>query len=174
MPPKVAVEVDAYPNTGHGQATGSNSRADASDANHIAVVYWGDASTSYDDNTHGAGNAPGNPGTDSSGYCQRAKPANGPNWLEDGAAHGLRLEIHRSADGPRGRYRVLAWIDPGKDGSKDVTADYTGESPLLDHTASLGPEDHAGMASVRFGWTEGTGGQTQTVAIYDFSLDFRH
>ncbi|KHK02541.1 hypothetical protein NY78_1898 [Desulfovibrio sp. TomC] len=173
-PPKLAVEVDTFPNTGQGRPTVNNSRADAGNANHIAVVYWGDGSTSYDDNTHGAGNAPGNPATDSSGYCQRAKPANGPNWLEDGTAHSLRLEVHRSDDGNRGRYRVLAWVDPSKTGSRDVSADYTGESPLLDHTASLSSQDHAGMDAVRFGWTEGTGGQTQTVAIYDFSLDFRH
>lgn len=173
-PPKLAVEVDTYPNMGKARPTEGNSRADAGLANHIAVVYWGNASTSYDDNTHGVGNAPGNPGTDSTGYCQRAKPANGPNWLEDGAAHAMRLEIHRSSDGTRGRYRVLTWIDPNGAGSKDVSTDYTGESPLLDHTASLSPSDHAGLASVRFGWTEGTGGETQTVAIYDFSLDFRH
>ncbi|OLN28458.1 hypothetical protein DVDV_1601 [Desulfovibrio sp. DV] len=173
-PPKLAVEVDTYPNTGQLAPTMSNSRADASFANHIAVVYWGSSSTSYDDNTHGAGNAPGNPGKNSTGYYQRAKPASGPNWLEDGAAHAMRLEIHRTNDGTRGRYRVLAWIDPGGTGSKDVSADYSGESPLLDHTVSLAPSDHAGLASVRFGWTEGTGGETQTVAIYDFSLDFRH
>ena len=174
VPPKLAVEVDTYPNTGQARSTEGNSRADASLANHIAVVYWGSSSTSYDDNTHGAGNAPGNPDKNSTGYYQRAKPATGPNWLEDGAAHAMRLEIHRGNDGTRGRYRVLAWIDPSGTSGKDVSSDYSGESPLLDHTVSLAPSDHAGLASVRFGWTEGTGGETQTVAIYDFSLDFRH
>jgi hypothetical protein len=171
--PKLAVEIDTYPNRGQNKATDANSRGDASYANHAAVVYWGAPSTNYDDNTHGVGDNPGNPAKTSTGYCERGRSAAGANWLEDGVAHTLRLEIHRSNDGRRGRYRVLAWIDPTGAGSSDVSTDYSGDPPQLDHTATLAAGDHAGLASIRFGWTEGTGGQTQNVAIYDFSLDFR-
>lgn len=170
-PPKIAVEVDTYPNKGDGQPTNVNSRADGSNANHVAVLYWGKASTLYDDNTHGAGSSPGNPDADSSGYYARAKPSGGANWLEDGQPHAMRLEIQRTSSRV---YRMLVWIDPSEAGGDDVAADYTGETPQIDHSATLAAADHAGLAAIRFGWTEGTGGGTQSVAVYDFSLDFRH
>jgi len=170
-PPKIAVEVDIYPNTGHGNAADVNSRADAGVANHVAVLYWGKASTLYDDNVHGAGNNPGNPGTNTTGYYERARTPGGANWLEDGQPHAMRLEIRRTSSGA---YHVLVWIDPHGNGYGDVTADYAGEIPQLDHSANLSAADHAGLNAIRFGWTEGTGGKSQSVAISDFSLDFRH
>ncbi|MFP5259073.1 MAG: hypothetical protein ACLGQH_08625, partial [Acidobacteriota bacterium] len=170
-PPKIAVEVDTYPNKGHGKPTEVNSRADGGNANHVAVLFWGEAATSYDDNVHGAGSDPGNPGKDSSGYLDTAKAAGAANGLEDGLSHGLRLEIERTSSRD---YRVRTWIDPNGKGYDDVTADYTAETPQIDSSATLSAADHAGLASIRFGWTEGTGGKTQTVAVYDFSLDFRH
>lgn len=171
VPPKIAVEVDTYPNKGRGKPTDVNSRGDGGNANHVAVLFWGDAATSYDDNVHGAGNDPGNPGKNTTGYYEVAKTAGAANWLEDGLSHGLRLEIHRTS----GRnYRVRTWVDPHGNGYDDVTADYTAESPQLDSSANLAAADHAGLDAIRFGWTEGTGGQTQTVAVYDFWLDFRH
>jgi hypothetical protein len=178
IPPKLAVEVDVYPNTDNGRATEVNSRRDANDNNHVAVVYWGEDSgssaASYDDNVHGVGSAPGNPGVASSGYAGRAKAKHGANWLEDGLPHALRLELHRSGAGSaRGDYRVKVWVDPVGSGKEDVTADYAAESPLLDHVTTLAGDSHAGLDVVRFGWTEGTGGAAQTVAVYDFSLDFR-
>jgi hypothetical protein len=174
-PPKLAVEVDSYPNKGKGKPTAVNNRNDASDANHVAVLYWGDASTTYDDNVHGAGNNPGNPASNSKGYLQRTKTETAPNWLEDGEPHALRLELHRAGEtSGGGTYRVKVWIDPAGTGKNDVTADYDAEPPQLDHTATLSAADHAKLNVVRFGWTEGTGSKAQTVAIYDFSLDFRH
>ena len=170
-PPKIAVEVDIYPNTGHVKTSNGNSRADASNANHIAVLYWGDNDTLNDDNTHGAGNNPGKPAQNSTGYYEIPKSAVGANGLEDGLLHALRLEIHRTSASV---YRVKAWIDPHGLGNSDVTADYATESPQLDHSSTLSEADHAGLNAIRFGWTEGTGGQTQTVAIANFSLDFRH
>ncbi|MYL81521.1 hypothetical protein GTA51_00005 [Desulfovibrio aerotolerans] len=170
-PPKIAVEVDIYPNTGNGKPSEANSRADASNANHVAVLYWGGNANSYDDNTHSAGNKPGNPGKNSSGYYEMPKTAVGANGLEDGLLHALRLEIHRTSAGV---YRVKTWIDPQGLGNSDVTADYAAEPPQLDHSATLSEADHAGLKTIRFGWTEGTGGQTQTVAVANFSLDFRH
>jgi len=176
-PPKLAVEVDTYPNKGTGKATDVNSRHDAGNENHVAVVYWGDDSgrnASYDDNAHGVGVNPGNPAAPSTGYVAKAKAASGPNWLEDGEAHALRLELHRDGAGAAsGTYRVQVWIDPKAPGLDDVTADYAAESPLLDHMATLSGKYNTGLDVIRFGWTEGTGGAVQTVAVYDFSLDFR-
>ena len=173
-PPKLAVEVDTYPNKGTGKATEVGNRHDASNDNHVAVVYWGGDSgrnASYDDNAHGVGT---NPAVDSTGYVAKAKAASGPNWLEDGEAHALRLELHRTGAGAAsGTYRVKVWIDPKASGLDDVTADYAAESPLLDHTTTLAGRYNTGLDVIRFGWTEGTGGAVQTVAVYDFSLDFR-
>ncbi|MHC1791907.1 L-type lectin family protein [Solidesulfovibrio sp.] len=173
VPPKIALEVDTYPNKGRGRTTDVNSRADAGNANHLAVLYWGDAATPYDDNTHGAGTSPVNPEKQSGGYYEQARRGNGPNWLEDGQPHSLRLEIHRSDAGGGGDYQVRAWIDPAGEGHADVTADYAAQTPQIEHRVTLAAADHAGLDAIRFGWTEGTGGQSQTVAIYDFSLDFR-
>ncbi|BAH74175.1 hypothetical protein [Solidesulfovibrio magneticus] len=173
-PPKLAVEVDTYPNKGNGKETETGNRHDAGNENHVAVVYWGDdfgRNASYDDNAHGVGD---NPTAGSTGYVAKAKAASGPNWLEDGEAHALRLELHRTGEGAAsGTYRVKVWVDPKASGRDDVTADYAAESPLLDHTTTLAGRYNTGLDVIRFGWTEGTGGAVQTVAVYDFSLDFR-
>jgi hypothetical protein len=45
QPPKLAVEIDTYPNTGAGNVCGGDSRRDSEDpdvANHAALVYWGE------------------------------------------------------------------------------------------------------------------------------------
>ncbi|EKO40127.1 MAG: hypothetical protein B193_1146 [Solidesulfovibrio magneticus str. Maddingley MBC34] len=173
-PPKLAVEVDTYPNLGKGKETEVNNRHDAGNENHVAVVYWGDNSgrnASYDDNAHGVG---ANPTAGSTGYVAKGKAASGPNWLEDGQVHALRLELHRAGAGTTsGTYRLKVWVDPAAAGLDDVTADYAAELPLIDHTTTLSGRYNTGLDVIRFGWTEGTGGAVQTVAIYDFSLDFR-
>ncbi len=173
-PPKLAVEVDTYPNLGKGKETEVNNRHDAGNENHVAVVYWGDNSgrnASYDDNAHGMGT---NPTAVSTGYVAKSKAASGPNWLEDGQVHALRLELHRiGAGADSGTYRLKVWVDPAAPGLDDVTADYAAESPLIDHTTTLSGRYNTGLDVIRFGWTEGTGGAVQTVAVYDFSLDFR-
>ena len=169
-PPKLAVEVDLYPNKTRNNPQKANTRADYSNANHVAVVYWGAAETEYDDNVHGAGQNP--PGA-SSGYSQHGKTPGGFNWLEDGEPHALRVELHRQDAPGGGSYQVRVWVDPDAPGNDDVTADFTAQTPQIDHTATLSADDHAGLSAIRFGWTEGTGKETQTVALRDFSLDFR-
>ncbi len=42
QPPKMAVEIDTYPNPGSGDACSGDSRRDDGNANHIAMVYWGE------------------------------------------------------------------------------------------------------------------------------------
>ena len=45
QPPKMAAEIDTYPNSGGGDICGSNSRRDGPpNANHVAAVYWGEES----------------------------------------------------------------------------------------------------------------------------------
>lgn len=171
--PKMAIEVDTYPNKGSGEGKAANSRRDKSDANHVAVVYWGQADSVYDDNAHGVGTAPQNPVNTGPGYHEQAAAAGGANWLEDGEEHAMRVEIHRDTEGGEGVYTVLAWIDPTGAGKDDVTTDFTAQSPQVSSTVHVSAADHAKLDAVYFGWTEATGGETQTVAIHDFSLAFR-
>lgn len=171
--PKMAVEIDVYPNCNDGDPTENNSRRDATNANHVAAVYWGGTENSYDDNVHGAGAAPVNPAGGGTGYYERAAQAGGPNWLEDGQEHALRVEISRETDSGQGLYTIRAWVDPACAGKDDVTKDYLAESPQVSHTVQLGAVEHAKLDAVYFGWTEATGNHGQSVAIHDFALDFR-
>lgn len=174
--PKMAVEVDVYPNRGTAAATSVNSRRDHSNANHIAAVFWGDGSTLYDDNVHGAGTTPINPVYATSGeigYFERIKQTDLPNWLEDGEEHTMRVEIQRADLDFGGSYRIKVWIDGTGDTIADVTKDYTATTPDIEYTTTLATADHNKLDTIFFGWTEGTGAQSQDVAIHDFSLEFR-
>ena len=42
QPPKLAVEIDTFPNSGSGDVCADNSRRDDGNANHTAMVYWGE------------------------------------------------------------------------------------------------------------------------------------
>jgi len=42
QPPKMAVEIDTFPNPGSGDACSDDSRRDDGNANHAAMVYWGE------------------------------------------------------------------------------------------------------------------------------------
>lgn len=170
--PKIAVEIDTYPDRGSGDPSRSNSRRDASNANHVAIVYWGGDDTNCDDNVHGAGTNPQNPGGTTTGYVERAA-SGGANWLEDGEEHALRLEIHK-LDGEDGAtYAVRAWIDPTAQGRDDVTEDYDAEPPHLTQTVTFSDADNRLFSTVRLGFTEATGtAASQDVAIHDFAACF--
>lgn len=185
-PPKMAVEVDVFPNRGDDEPTEVHSRRDHTTANHVAVVWWGaddwwDASrASYDDNVHGAGGAddwpasPRNSAGGDPGYHQVARISGRPNWLEDGGEHAMRVEIARETESSgRGAYTVKVWVDPASPDAADVTRDFDAETPLAVQSVSLAAGDHNRLSDVYFGFTEGTGGSNQTVAVHDFALDFR-
>ncbi|WP_300154309.1 hypothetical protein [Solidesulfovibrio sp.] len=173
-PPKMAVEIDTYPNRGSGDPKSTNSRRDASNANHVAVVYWGDTATSYDDNVHGAGTDPVNPSLAKGGYYEKAATSGGPQWLEDGEEHSLRLELLRTSASGGGSYTLKVWIDPEGVGKSDVSLDYTAQTPQVVSAVSLDATNHAGLDAVRFGFTEATSSAvTQDVAVHGFSLRFR-
>ena len=174
--PKMAVEVDTYPNKHAYPPELADSRRDHSDANHIAAVFWGATDTLYDDNVHGAGSLPQNPvaeATNTLGYHEVAKSPGQANWLEDGQEHAMRLEIHRAGISGPGAYTIKVWIDGTGAAFADVTADYTAAVPDLLYAATLSATDHAKLETIYFGWTEATGSVRQTVTIHDFSLDFR-
>lgn len=174
--PKLAVELDTYPNKNAYPPELTDSRRDQSDANHLAAVFWGDPATLFDDNVHGVGTAPRNPtaeATNALGYHAGTKNASGANWLEDAAEHTLRLEIHRADQTSGGTYAIKVWIDKADAALADVTRDYTATAPDLDYVATLSAADHVKLDTVYFGWTEASGSGGQNVTIHDFSLDFR-
>lgn len=174
--PKLAVEVDLYPNHRSADPARTNSRNDQGDANHLAVVAWGDAASTLDDNVHGAGTAPVNPVGAGTGYVARDDAV---TWFENGQEHTLRIEIRRCAEADGGVCEVLVWADPSGEAASDVTRDYADEAPVLRHTLRLGAADHAGLDTVYFGFTGAFGvtsraaGAVQTATLHDFSLDFR-
>lgn len=173
--PKLAVEVDLYPNPGNNPPAMDNSRCDAGYANHVAVVYWGEAGCA-DDNRHGVGDFPANPGGPTAqnvGYVAVAETRGRANWLEDGRDHALRLEVQRRDTLGGGAYAVKVWVDGAGADFADVTVDYAGETPQIAYTTSMGAAEHRRLDTVFFGWTEGTGGSPQIVVIHDFSLEFR-
>jgi len=53
QPPKMAVEIDTYPNSGAGDVCGGDSRRDDGDSNHTAMVYWGEETPGSFDATGG-------------------------------------------------------------------------------------------------------------------------
>jgi hypothetical protein len=152
---------------------------------------------SYDDNIHGIPTSPSSAaprnsysGDGTGGYYERAKGGSTYNWLEDNLWHLARVEVMRNA--VTNTYNVKAWVDcetPSGASScssaeianhfKDVLTKYynavsprTGSvAPKIDRTVTLAP----GLQSfnkVLFGFTEGTGGATQTVQIRNFKINF--
>ena len=200
-PPKFGVEVDTWPNPKEGDPcsgdpTSVDSRCDHSNANHVAVIFWGNRTdTNYgDDNRHGAGGSssdksPMNPYYISSsaadGYREVVKGSSTYNWLEDGQDHTFRIEVWRDPN-DRTAYRIKVWIDSAAGYDSDflnVNADYvhTDAALRLDYTFSLyngvykrnNYYDHDDLSQIYFGWTEGTGGATQNADIHNFKLEFR-
>ncbi|MEF2144240.1 MAG: LamG-like jellyroll fold domain-containing protein [Desulfovibrionaceae bacterium] len=77
-PPKMALEIDIYRNSGSGRTCQSNSRRDSQTRDHAAFVYWGRAvnqggcDEAFDDNRHGEG------------LLTDAEPRNPGDWSESG------------------------------------------------------------------------------------------
>jgi hypothetical protein len=199
QPPKMAIEFDTFPNTGSTDICAANSRNDADNNNHMALMFWGDdltgnctisgtdyPKTTFDDNKHGAGTGD-NPvnsskGDGLGGYYAGAK--NGSyNWLEDAQLHSFRMEITRATTPVSGKYayNIKAWVDcPGCTADqlktfKDLTVPYDNESlspKRINRTISLAAADHQAFNTMLFGWTFATGGSTQRTSIQNFDLYF--
>jgi hypothetical protein len=152
----VAVEFDTYPN-------GSGWRNDPAPNNHVAIIKRGN-------NTHGASTPMGNNPLCPSEGCYRTTSV---TWLEDGVEHTARVEIHTGCNpacnncssNPQNYSLIKAWIDCTS--CNDLTQDYSA-SPTISHCFQL----PSTMNSVKFGFTEGTGGRTQNIEIKDFGIGF--
>ncbi len=153
--PKLAVEIDTYPN---------NPFFDLRPYNHVSFMYWGKNSTVNDDLQHGVGDtgAPTNC-KNPDGYYYNATNV---IWLEDGQTHTFRLEIDRNQT--TGKIQLKTWIDC--ENCDDLSVPYTATPPTIQHNASdvAIPE----MDNIIFGWTEGAGLKSQTVIISDFGINF--
>lgn len=202
QPPKFGVEFDIYDNTGTGSACNVGNRGDdTNNADHMAFIYWGTTNlacsgksqpATYDDNKHGAGlgtpDQPmnsldtGNDGTGNYGYYYRygsGSGANGREWLQDGGLHKYRYEMVRStspnAEGNYA-YKLRSWVKRPSDsfptGLDNTTLDYDAP-PDMWWSLTLSPTQHALMDKIFFGWTEGTGAETQLVTLSKFALNFR-
>jgi len=153
---------------------------------------------SNDDNRHGAGartaiqNAINtNSGNGNDGYHQVTKVALDPNWLEDGAAHQLRFELIRplsaTQDGVNDalyNYQLKVWIDcngcsAGEEAQfKEVRNTFTALAPQIELTVQNGNSlalqqaIHDNLKRILFGFTQGTGSNTQNITLRNFELYF--
>ncbi|MFW5488184.1 MAG: LamG-like jellyroll fold domain-containing protein [Desulfovibrio sp.] len=197
--PKLGMEFDIYDNSGTGDICRPGSRNDQLVGNsshktfydHMAYVFWGEHPTScgsnkpliwtYDDNKHGAGTEgshiyPQNPISES-GYYYNTSAS---NWLKRGTTYYCREEIHRSlkpnADGTY-TYLLKTWITdtPPTEDYKNVREDYKADSPtpVLTHTITLDETRHNALDKIFFGFTYGTGVETELVTVNDFKLAIR-
>jgi len=154
QPPKVAVEFDPYANPGTGSICSSNSRNDGSSKNHMALMFWGNNTTScgstvgkytFDDNRHGSGSGsneePTNglrvaAGGDACSYfngdtlCGGGSLSWPDNWLLNwpSNAFAFRMEVTRKltpeASGNY-QYRFKVWIKRCASGDPTCSADYS-------------------------------------------------
>jgi len=160
----------------------------------------GPGAASYDDNRHGAGgavspmnslNIPLSGGDD--GYFTKASLD--PTWLEDGNLHRLRMELIRPVLSPADDgdddafydYQVKIWIDCNgvgcttdeeKNQFRDVRRTYSVHDAQIemtvDNTNSLKLDQaiHDEAKRILFGFTQGTGSNTQNITLSDFELYF--
>ena len=196
-PPKLALEFDTYPNNGSTDVCSSGSRNDPTPfSNHVALMFWGDRTIagtcsgtypkdSFDDNRHGAGGLGGDPvntPTNSDpGYYQGVgqtcrSSANTCNWMEDGYTYSARMEITRPSAANGGGtydYQINAWVLKRTAVTQlthfqDVMTPYTDAAPQIIDTMTLNQADHDNFSKIFFGFTEATGGRSQSVVFSDF------
>jgi len=160
QPPKVAVEFDAFSNTGEGSVCVSDSRYDGF-RNHMALMFWGNNTTfcgstvgknTFDDNRHGAGTDGATDPTNAKSYYQPGwSPCqyfNGTDQCTGGAlgwpsgwllnapdnVFAFRMEVTRSltAVGGNYSYQINTWIK--KCGSGDLACSAYGDSSTMANT----------------------------------------
>ena len=102
--PKIGLELD----TRRDNAVGAPDAAPTVSAlnRHAAIVYWGTAASSTDDNTHGAGTAlsttaPLNPAV---------APGVASQTFNNGTVYHVRLDIQRAYTAPLGTYTIRAYV----------------------------------------------------------------
>ncbi|MBU0768307.1 MAG: pilus assembly PilX N-terminal domain-containing protein [Proteobacteria bacterium] len=170
---------------------------------HASFTYWGTndiictgLSNTYDDNRHGNGDA-NNPKNPENGDTNL--DGTKPYIIQDynifgtdttvpavGKRLSFRLEIDRIDDTISADYRnykLRAWLKAYAvyQDSNGVTLDDTSKKfnqnndfpPDFQQTITLTQDWHDKFDRMLFGWTQGTGGLTQTIAIRNFKIDFK-
>ncbi|MFH0813023.1 MAG: hypothetical protein V2A69_09320 [Pseudomonadota bacterium] len=166
-----AVEFDTYPNNP------ANAPYDQNDPplnhNHVAVDKNG--STFHDGTNNPLCNG-SNQGCVFNAFFGHSFPV---TWLEDGIVHKARIEVHTSQCvsgdtdceiclGTSGYAYIKVWIDCTGANCNDLSGDYNGDLPTVTHCFPLDPA----FSTVKYGFTEGTGGKNQTVTITNFAIGF--
>lgn len=143
----------------------------------------------FDDNRHaeGTGNNPTNSyhGDGSGGYYSVAKGSNTYNWLEDNQWHSYRMEVIRNlapqasgANAGKYAYNIKAWVDCPSCTEQQLSAfqnlpiAFDAKTPQINRTVYLTAAQHTAFSTMLFGFTEATGGSTQTVGIRNFNVYF--
>ncbi len=151
QPPKIAVEFDPYQNSGTGCFSGRNDGS----YNHMALVFWGDNTTSctstvgkytFDDNIHGAGTdgsedprnslRPGVAGGSACSYFNGVNLCDGStvswpnNWLLNwpSNAYAFRMEVKRKLTPEASgnyQYRFKVWIKQCGSGDPTCSPEYS-------------------------------------------------
>jgi len=173
----IAVEIDTYPNTSW--STPNENYLDPYSGiifrrglNHVSIDFNGSV-------THtGSTTASARVTSDCTDFSDPTKPGcyytQTPTWLEDGVRHSFRMEIHTQCNNScsrcglrRGTKMLIeAWIDCTN--CDDLTTDYNSSSPDVKRCVNWTNN----LTNVKFGFTEGTGGRTQTVEISYFGIRF--
>ena len=170
----IAVEIDTYPNTSWSTPaedykdpyTGNNG------LNHVSIDFNGSvthsgSSTAFARVTSNCTNF-SDPTKSGCFYTQT------PTWLEDGTRHSFRMEIHTQCNnrctrcGLRRGNKMLIEVWIGCQNCDDLTKDYTLDPPDVKRCVNWTNN----LSDVKIGFTEGTGGRTQTVEISYFGIRF--
>ncbi|MFO0752397.1 MAG: putative Ig domain-containing protein [Thermodesulfovibrionales bacterium] len=166
----VAVEFDTYPNNGRNDPAGSY--------NHVAVVKSTSTHTgglpagTYGDNTHNVGGNPACNGTDPGCVYDNAFGNGYPvTWLEDGATHSARIEVHTGCTNTCATCEIAGntyaffkvWVDCA--GCNDITGNFTGSAPKVTHCFNLS----GAMNQVKMGFTEATGASVDVATLSNFN-----
>jgi len=202
QPPKLAVEFDPHI-AGSSTVCSVNPSAAQCDSRrdnlfssqHTTFCYWGtidsectiSSSNTYDDNRHGRGDGTINPrNPDNTANPDGTLPYYLVNY--DGISGGrmaFRIEIDRIDDSTSAdyrKYKMRAWLKvydaSGYQDSQGVSMDDTsnkyGEEATFQQTITLSQGWHDNFDRMIFGWTQATGGLTQTVAVRNFKIDFKN
>ncbi|HOG06788.1 MAG: hypothetical protein M0P04_03300 [Syntrophales bacterium] len=170
---------------------------------HAALTYWGTnaiecVSNTLDDNRHGNGDGMNDPENPENGDLNPDGTTR-PYMIQDFNSFGtdvssptgkklsFRLEIDRVDDSTSAdyrKYKIRSWLKPYAVymDSNGVTLDDTSRKfnknndypPDFQQTITLTPTWHEKFDRILFGWTQGTGGSTQTVVITNFKIDFKN
>lgn len=185
--PKLGVEFDLKRHAAANDPAAPPTQA--SNSNHFAVIFWGDASetpTNQDDNRHGAGSSPQNP-SNTTPNTTTVPQTDGifhdtpTKWLETTGEFRMELEV---IDRTAGQIQIRAWYNcqTSTFGScsdlSDDLANFAGTPTTPDIQYSITDTDFATnigdpFYQHRVGWTFAFTTNNDEMAITDFGLTWR-